>query len=127
MPHLKAQVIQPVGSCRCHELQRTVGQKTYGAGNTTTRGILRATWLDNSFRPLPTKVRNTGSQPRRLGAISQRCVKKGPGTPISLVSADRAVPAGPALMPYPVSQAGPVPGPLAVPCPAGTGELQSGT
>jgi hypothetical protein len=53
-------------------------------------------------------------------------VKKGPGNPISLVSADLRWQRGQPPMPHPSSHAGPVPAP-AVPCLAGTGEQQSVT
>ena len=50
---------------------------------------------------------DTGRHSCRLGAISRRGVKKGPGNPISLVSADPAVAAGPAAHATPSKSRGP--------------------
>src|ERR1019366_5259219 len=72
------------------------------------------------------RIPTTGRHSCRLGAISRRGVKKGPGNPISLVSADLRWQRGQPPMPHPSSHAGPVPAP-AVPCLAGTGEQESVT
>src|ERR1035438_979158 len=61
--------------------------------------------------------------PATPALFSRRGVKKGPGNPISLVSADLRWQRGQPPMPHPSSHAGPVPAP-AVPCLAGTGEQQ---
>src|ERR1700689_4043796 len=62
----------------------------------------------------------------RPGAISQRGVKKSPGNPIYLVSADLRWQRGQPPMPHPPRHAGQLPAPPAVPCPAGTGGQQAG-